>query len=353
MPMCSPCLHDHQRFSSVQPRSPLTEASLDLFGNAANMLGSDPPVHTRLRRLVSRDFTPRRIRELEPRIREITSALLDNAAKRGQFDLMADLATPLPVMVIAEMLGIPADRYETFKEWSDHIIDSDNVMPGEPMPERIISAFHAMHDYFMAEIDRRRRHPGSDLISALVAAHTESEALTIDELLSFVMLLLLAGNETTTNLIGNGMLALGRHPGQLAMLRKEPTLIARAIEEMLRYDGPVQSTVRHLNEDANIGGTLIAAKTMVFVILAAADRDPAQFPNPETFDITRNPNEHVAFGEGIHFCIGAPLARIEGAIAIGSALERFPNLRLANPDAPLEYKGSYFLRGLKELRVTI
>ena len=137
------------------------------------------------------------------------------------------------------------------------------------------------------------------------------------------------------------------------MLRKEPALIARAIEEMLRYDGPVQSTVRHLNEDANVGGTLIAAKTMVFVILAAADRDPAQFPNPETFDITRNPNEHVAFGEGIHFCIGAPLARIEGAIAIGSALERFPNLRLANPDAPLEYKGSYFLRGLKELRVTI
>jgi cytochrome P450 len=346
-------LHDHQRFSSVQPRSPLTESALDLFGNAANMLGSDPPVHTRLRRMVSRDFTPRRIRELEPRIREIASTLLDKAAKRGEFDLMADLATPLPVMVIAEMLGIPADRYETFKEWSDHIIDSDNVPPGTPIPEPIVTAFHAMRDYFMAELDRRRRHPGADLISALVAAHTASEALTVDELLSFVMLLLLAGNETTTNLIGNGMLALGRHPGQLAMLRKEPALITRAIEEMLRYDGPVQSTVRHLNEDTNIGGTLIAAKTMVFVILAAADRDPAQFPNPETFDITRNPNEHVAFGEGIHFCIGAPLARLEGAIAIGTALERFPNLRLADPEASLEYKGSYFLRGLKELRVAI
>jgi cytochrome P450 len=345
-------LHDHARFSSMQPRTPLNEAGFDLFGDAPSMLVSDPPVHTRLRRLVSRDFTPKRIRELEPRIRQIATSLLDQAAARGEFDVMADLANKLPVMVIAEMLGIPADRYETFKQWSDHVIDSDNVTPGAPIPERIVNAFTAMREYFLADIERRRRNPGPDLVSALVA-HSDAEDLTADELLAFVILLLLAGNETTTNLIGNGMLALGRNPAQLALLRKEPALITRAVEEMLRYDGPVQSTARYLNEDAEVGGTLIPAKTMAFVILAAANRDPAQFKDPERFDLTRSPNEHVAFGEGIHFCIGAPLARLEGAIAINSALQRFPALRLANPDATPEYKGSYFLRGLTELKMAL
>ena len=190
-------------------------------------------------------------------------------------------------------------------------------------------------------------------MSALVAAHDEAEALNADELLQFLVLLLLAGNETTTNLIGNGMLALGRNPGAMAALRSKPDLMRGAIEEMLRYDGPVQSTFRTATRDTTIGGTPITAGMGVFVIVAAANRDPAHFKDPEKFDITRESNEHMAFGDGIHFCIGAPLARMEGSIAIGAALERFPHLRLKNPDAPLTYKGSYFLRGLSRLDMAV
>ena len=195
----------------------------------------------------------------------------------------------------------------------------------------------------------RRNEPGTDLISALVAAHDDGEALTAEELLAFAVLLLLAGNETTTNLIGNGMLALGRNPAQMDLFRRSPELMPRAIEEMLRFDGPVQSTTRRALVDAEVGGTTIPATTACFIILAAANRDPAQFEDPDRFDITREPRDHVAFGEGIHFCIGAPLARLEGAIAIGTMLERFPRLRLKDPAAPLTYKGSYFLRGLTSL----
>jgi cytochrome P450 len=316
------------------------------------MLGADPPTHTRLRRLVSRDFTPRRIRELEPRIREIAKNLIDDAERRGALDVMADLATPLPVMVISELLGVPPAEYRQFKHWSDKVVEADNTIPGMPIPDDIKRAFTELNAYFAEEIVRRRRNPGTDLVSALVAAHDEAEALSADELLQFVVLLLLAGNETTTNLIGNGMLALGRNPGAMAALRSKPELMRGAIEEMLRYDGPVQATFRTATKDIVVGGTPIAAGTGVFVIVAAADRDPAQFKDPETFDITRAPNEHLAFGDGIHFCIGAPLARLEGSIAIGTALERFPRLRLKDPDA-LTYKGSYFLRGLSRLEMAL
>ncbi len=347
---CVAILHDHERFSSIQPPPPpgLFPPD-DPFVGSASMLFSDPPVHTRLRRLISRDFTPRRIRQLEPRIREITRNLLDRASQRGEFDVIRDLATPLPVMVIAEMLGIPPERYETFKQWSDTIIAGDNNLPGTPIPPEIISARNALRDYFTDEIEKRKRRPGPDLVSALVAAHQETEALTAGELLNFVVLLLLAGNETTTNLIGNGMLALGRHPEQMALLRREPSLLPGAIEEMLRYDGPVQSTVRHTREPIELDEIELDPGTLVFVLLAAANRDPARFDRPDEFDITRAPADHLAFGEGIHYCIGAPLARLEGQAAIGMALEKFPTLRLADPAAPLSYKGSFFLRGLSEL----
>ncbi len=345
-------LRDHQRYSSARPPDPEL-ADQGPFAGAVTMLFSDPPIHTRLRRLVSRDFTPRRIRELEPRIREITASLLNNVAGRGEFELMADLANPLPVMVIAEMLGVPPEQYETFKRWSDTVISGDNTLPGAPLPEEFHAATQALRNYFAEEIEKRRAKPGPDLVSALVAAHEEAEALDADELLAFVLLLLLAGNETTTNLIGNGMLALGRNPEQMALLRRERELVPRAIEEILRYDGPVQSTVRFTRKDENLAGTEIPANTGCFIILAAANRDPAQFKDPQKFDITRDPNDHVAFGEGIHFCIGAPLARLEGAIALGAMLERFPGLRIKNPDAPLIYKGSYFLRGLASLPMAL
>jgi cytochrome P450 len=323
------------------------------FKGASTILTSDPPVHTRLRRLVSRDFTPRRIREMEPRIREITTELLDAVERKGELEVMADLANPLPVMVIAEILGVPPDRYETFKRESDIIVSSDNTAPGTPLPAAFHEAVDSLRGYFADEIGRRRRKPGTDLISALVAAHDEAESLSSEELLAFVVLLLLAGNETTTNLIGNGMLALGHNPEQIELLRRTPELISRAIEEILRYDGPVQATFRVAVEKSNVGGTEIEPGTGCFIMLAAANRDPAQFSNPDQFDILREPRDHLAFGVGIHYCIGAPLARLEGGIAIGELLHRFPRLRPRDPGAKLTYKGSFFLRGLEALPMAL
>ena len=346
-------LRDHAHFSSVRPRDPSEPPNEGPFAGARTMLFSDPPMHTRLRRLVSRDFTPRRIREMEPRIREIAKNLIDIAARNGDFDVMSGIANALPVMVIAEMLGVPPEHYEQFKHWSDVVVSGDNTLPGTPLPAEFHAATKALRDYFAEEIERRRKQPGLDLVSALVAAHDDAEAMTADELLAFVLLLLLAGNETTTNLIGNGMLALGRNPGQMDLLRQHQEMMPRAVEEILRYDGPVQSTIRFTTENVNLGGTALPANLGCFIIVAAANRDPAQFADPDRFDITREPRDHVALGEGIHFCIGAPLARMEGAIAIGAMLERFPRLRLKNPDAEVVYKGSYFLRGLNSLTISI
>ena len=346
-------LRDHAHFSSERSPNPDEIADQGPFAGARTMLFSDPPMHTRLRRLVSRDFTPRRIREMEPRIREIARTLVEAAARKGELEVMTGIANPLPVMVIAEMLGVPPDHYEQFKHWSDTVVSGDNTLPGTPLPEEFHVANRSLRNYFAEEIERRRRTPGPDLISALVAAHDDAEAMNADELLAFVLLLLLAGNETTTNLIGNGMLALGRNPEQMEKLRKTPELMPRAIEEILRYDGPVQSTIRSTKEEINLGGTILPANLGCFIILAAANRDPAQFENPDRFDITREPRDHVALGQGIHFCIGAPLARMEGAIAIGAMLEKFPNIRIKDPSAEVAYKGSYFLRGINSLSMAI
>jgi len=346
-------LKDQTRFSSAERNRSNEDIESGAFRGAATMLFSDPPVHTRLRRVVARDFTPRRIRDLELRIREIASGLLDIAEHKGALEVMADVANALPVMVIAQMLGVPPEKNAMFKSWSDRIITGGNTLPGMPMPPEIKQSTDALRGYFAAEIEKRRSHPGPDLVSALVAAHDDNEAMSADELLAFVVLLLLAGNETTTNLIGNGMLALGRNPEQMDSLRRNPELMPRAIEEILRYDGPVQSTSRNSNVEVNLGGTVIPAETRCFIVLAAANRDPAQFPEPDRFDINREPRDHVAFGEGIHFCIGAPLARLEGAIAIGEMLRRFPRLRMKDPAAAVEYKGSYFLRGLAALPMAL
>jgi cytochrome P450 len=317
------------------------------------MLFSDPPTHTRLRRLVSRDFTPRRIREMEPRIREIARTLVEAAARKGELEVMTGIANPLPVMVIAEMLGVPPEHYEQFKHWSDTVVSGDNTLPGTPLPEEFHVANRSLRNYFAEEIERRRKNPGADLVSALVAAHDDAEAMNADELLAFVLLLLLAGNETTTNLIGNGMLALGRNPEQMELLRKSPELMPRAVEEILRYDGPVQSTIRFTKNEMNIGGTMLPVNLGCFIVLAAANRDPAQFEDPDRFDITREQRDHVALGEGIHFCIGAPLARMEGAIAISAMLEKFSHLRIKDLSAEVTYKGSYFLRGINSLSMGI
>jgi cytochrome P450 len=345
-------LRDHEHMSSVAPPRP-ANAYEGRFSGARNMLGSDPPQHSRLRKMVSRDFTPRRIREMEPRIREIAKELLDKVEAKGEFELMADLANVLPVTVIAEMLGVPAELSATFKHWSDTLVGGENNVPGAPPPAKVVRVVDEIGDYFTAEIEKRRINPGPDLVSALVAAHDEGDAISAADLLSFVTLLLIAGNETTTNLIGNGTLALGRNPEQLDMLKRDPAMIPRAIEEMLRYDGPVQSTVRFTKQAMQLGGTEIPAKAIALMIVAAANRDPAQFKEPEKFDITREPNDHVAFGEGIHFCIGAALARMEATIAFEAMLARFPRLRLKDPAIKPVYKGSYFLRGLESLPLAI
>jgi pimeloyl-[acyl-carrier protein] synthase len=345
-------LHDHERFTVRRPEMPFRQR-IDPFGGAPTILTADPPVHSRLRKLVSKAFTPRRVRELEPRVREITNELLSRATDLSEFEAMATLANPLPVIVIAELLGVSAGDHAQFKQWSNDMISSfgqENIVNG-PSPEGI-SARNELRRYLAEAIKQRSANPADDLISALVAARDEADALSEDELLAFVVLLLLAGNETTTNLIGNGLLALCRNPEQQQRLRENRDLIPKAIEEMLRYDPPVQMTVRIPTRATNVGGTDIPEGSLAFIILAAANRDPAHFPNPENFDIARDPNEHVSFGEGIHFCLGAPLARIEGAIAIESMLNKFPQLKLADPQAKLEYRGSMALRGLSELRLS-
>jgi cytochrome P450 len=352
---CLAVLRDPEHFSS-RPPAMLAQlrAEFGPFAGATTMLDSDPPVHTRLRRLVSRAFTSRRIKEIEPRIHAIANELLDRIGREASFDLMNDFAGPLPVIVIAEMLGVPPEEHAQFKTWSNQIIEGGRgTFRGTAPGEQVKATSGELRGYLANQIERRRREPGADLITALVQAHDEGGALAADELLAFVVLLLLAGNETTTNLIGNGTLALMRHHDQLLRLRGDLALMPSAIDEMLRFDSPVQSTVRTCAAPANVGGTEVAAGELLFVILAAANHDPARFPNPDSFDVARAPNDHLAFGEGIHFCLGANLARIEGAIAISSMLERFPKLQILNREAPLEYRGSYLLRGLKTLLMTV
>jgi cytochrome P450 PksS len=345
-------LRDHEHFSSVGPPPP-PEAYQGRLAGSRNLINTDPPAHSRLRRLVSRDFTPRRMRQLEARIREIAAAAIDAARRNGEFDVVRDLANAMPVKVIAEMLGVPPQLDTTFKQWSDKLIDAGNNLPGTPTPPDVVKILDALTDYFEIEIEKRRPTPGPDLVSALVRAHDEGDVLSPADLLNFVTLLLVAGNETTTNLIGNGTLALMNHLGQLELLRDQMGLLPNAIEEMLRYDGPVQATARFPKRAAELGGIQIPAGAIVFVILAAADRDPAQFERPNQFDIRRSPNDHVAFGEGIHFCLGANLARMEAAIAFDVMLERFPRLRLKDPELQPKYKGTYFLRGIESLPMAI
>ncbi|HUN57904.1 MAG TPA: cytochrome P450 [Candidatus Binataceae bacterium] len=345
-------LHDHEHFTVRRPEIVMRER-VNVFDGAPTILTADPPVHTRLRRLVSKAFTPKRVRDLEPRIREITSELLTSAADSAEFDAMASLANPLPVIVIAELLGVSAADHAQFKQWSNDLVTSFGQDMSTGPSAAGLAAKDALRSYLADAIKQRRANPANDLITALVTARDESDALSEDELLAFVVLLLLAGNETTTNLIGNGLLALCRFPDQQQRLRENHSLVPTAIEEMLRYDPPVQMTVRVPTQAVNVGGTELAVGSLAFILLAAANRDPAQFPHPDAFEVGRDPNEHVSFGDGIHFCLGAPLARLEGAIAIESMLARFPVLRLVNPDAKLEYRGSMALRGLSKLPLAV
>ena len=315
-----------------------------------NMLDTDPPDHERLRSLVSKAFTPRLIEKIRPRVQAIADALLDAVQDKGEMDLIDDYAFPLPITVIAELLGVSSEDRNKFREWSNAAVSGDTTQ--EYVEKILLPHMEAFTGYLRALFDEKRENPRDDLISALVQAEEAGDKLSEDELLAMVFLLLIAGHETTVNLIGNGMLALLTHPDQLQRLREDPALIKPAIEELLRYDGPVEtSTERFAREDVTIGDTVIPRGEMVLVVIASADHDPERFEDPDALDITRSDNKHLAFGKGIHFCLGAPLARMEGQIAINTLLRRMPDLRLKDSPGSLTWRPGLVLRGLGGLPV--
>jgi cytochrome P450 len=314
------------------------------------LLMLDPPDHARLRKLVSQAFTPRRVEQMRERIRVIVGDLLEAVAPRREMDLIRDFAYPLPTIVIAEMLGVsPGDR-ALLKQWSDALASLLDPLQAEGGMQPAEHAFAAFAAYFRRVFAERRSQPRDDLITALVAAEEQGDRLDETELLSLCMLLLAAGNETTTNLIGNGLLALLRHPGEMQRLRERPDLARSGVEELLRYDSPVQTTDRVATVDCEIGGRAIRRGQLVGLLLGAANRDPARFPDPDRLDLGREDSAHLAFGHGIHFCLGAQLARVEAQEAIPALLRRFP--KLAGDRAPTRWKRSIVLRGLTALRLT-
>jgi cytochrome P450 len=342
------------RASALTALAPPSVRPLLAFrGNS--MLNSDAPKHTRLRLLVSKAFTARAVEAMTNKIQQLVDGFLDSVQSRGHMDVVAELAYPLPVTVIAEMLGVPSADRERFKHWSDDfaLIAGGAGSVGEfTMDEyhRITQAYQDLTAYLALVVAERRVNPRDDLLSALARAEEAGDRLSEGELYANATLLLVAGNETTTNLIGNGVLALLRNPDQLARLRASPALVASAVEELLRYDSPVQFTTRLLKEDIAMGGKTLRTGQLVLLLIGAANRDPSQFADPDRLDITRTDNKHLAFGLGSHFCLGAQLARLEARVVLESLLRRMPGLRLEG-DMPA-YRSHFNLRGLKSLPVS-
>jgi cytochrome P450 PksS len=312
-----------------------------------HMLNADPPAHTRLRSLVAQAFTARRVEDLRPRITAITQRLLDALPAQGSVDLLDVFAFPLPVTVIAELLGVPAEDQDRFRVWTFTLLN-----PSGSDLEPIRRTAVEFQQYLQGILARRRAEPRDDLISALLAAEEQGDRLSPVELASMVFLLMVAGHETTVNVIANGVWALLRHPEQLERLRANPGLIEPAIEEILRYCGPVRhSTSRFALQDTEFRGQIIPAGEMIMAAVLSANHDPEQFEAPERFDLTRTPNRHIAFGSGSHFCIGASLARLEAAIALPLLLERLPRLRFAQEPSALRWRGGLLIHGLEQLPV--
>ena len=320
------------------------------LGEARTLLTIDPPAHTRMRAILNRAFTPRRVAELGPRIEAIARELLSDAPERGEFDLMETFARPLPVIVIAELLGVPPDDRDRFATWSSSIAAATDLRNSEAAIVEARETTLELMDYFRRFVDERRASPRSDLISALVAAG-ESEELTTDEILAFAILLLVAGQETTTNLIGNGTMALLGRPDVVRRMRADPSSTPAVVEEMLRYDSPVQGVVRVARADTRIGGATIERGALILVMVGAANRDPEHFERPDTLIPARQANRHLSFGLGPHFCLGAPLARLEAELAFAALLGRFATIE-AGEDAP-EHDGTVLLRGLSRLPLAV
>ena len=315
------------------------------------MLFMDAPAHTRLRKLCSTAFTPRRIEGMRAHIQEITEHLLDRVAQSGRMDMIADFAAPLPAIVTAGMLGVPTEDHEMLKSWSADFAEMlGNFQHNPDRAARVLKSLEEMTAYFQAAIREQERLPREGLIHSLMTAEVDGQRLSEEEIIANTIVTMVGGQETTTNLIGNGLLTLLRNPAALAQLRDDPSIIEAAVEELLRYESPSQHTARIAPEDCELGGKTIRKGSAVMAVMAAANRDPARFADPDTLDLTRKDNRHLAFGWAAHFCFGAPLARMEGQIAFATLLRRLPDLAL--DDQKLVWRENLGLRGLKALHVS-
>ncbi|MFG2194270.1 cytochrome P450 [Streptomyces sp. NPDC048639] len=354
----NPARH-HERSSAESPagRSAHAKGKVGIPGERSaelmtHLLNIDPPDHTRLRRLVSKAFTPRRVAEFAPRVSELTDRLIDAFAERGEVDLIHEFAFPLPIYAICDMLGVPAEDQDDFRDWAGMMIRHGGGPRGG-----VARSVKKMRRYLAELIHRKRADLGDDLISGLIRASDHGEHLTESEAAAMAFILLFAGFETTVNLIGNGTYALLRNPGQRERLHRalaegDETLLASGVEELLRYDGPVElATWRFAVEPVTIGGQSIATGDPVLVVLAAADRDPARFADPGTLDLARGDNQHLGYGHGIHYCLGAPLARLEAQTALATLFRRLPDVRLAAEPDDLRWRGGLIMRGLRTLPV--
>lgn len=349
-------LRDHKRFvkswqntrtpeelAQLQPPSRLMQL---LDGHMLNKDGAD---HQRLRNLVNKAFTTRMVTNMQPRVQAIADELLDRVAAQGQMDLIDEYAFPLPIVVIAELLGAPADDRSRFRAWSDAFVVPARNEAEWDQHRKLLEEFVT---YLAAIFAERRRQPQNDLITALIQAEEAGDRLSEEELYAMVVLLIVAGHETTVNLIGNGTLALLRNPDQLTYLQQHPEAMGAAVEELLRFDGPVErATIRFAVEDTELGGQQLRRGDAVTVVLGSANRDRAQFAHAEKLDLQRPDNRHLAFGYGVHYCVGAPLARMEGRIALNTLVQRLPNLRLAAPVETLQWRFNPILRGMHHLPV--
>jgi len=316
----------------------------------SGILDMEPPDHTRVRKLVSKAFTPRMVERLRPRIQEFVDASVDRVAEGGEVDLISTIAEPLPVTVIAELLGVPVSDRSLLRPWSAEICLMYELNPSEDYARRAVRASVEFADFLRTLSRERRANPREDLISALAQVVVEGDALTEDELIGTCVLLLNAGHEATVNVTGNGWWALFRNPDQLARLRAHPSIVPKAIEELMRYDTPLQMFERWVLEDSEVCGAHVPRGSELGLLFGSANRDPSVYERPDELDIGRDPNPHISFGAGIHFCLGAPLARVELETSFATVIRRLPRLELA---AEPEWKPAYIIRGLKELRVRV
>ena len=334
-------------FVSTGAEAPATDIAQELWSKS--MLYSDPPDHTRLRSLINKAFVPRIVDNLRPNIEEVSASLLQSIDTSDPFDLMKEYAAPFPALVIAELLGVDISYREQFKEWPNDIIKGMDSSLSKEEWTKSMNATMALASYFIDLIDEKKRNPGKDLVSQLIVSEEKEDRLGPDELLGMCLLLLVAGHETTTNLIGNGFFNLLKYGERFNELKVDRSIMHTAIEEMLRFESPVQRMSRVATEDVTISGVRIQKGSMVAGVIGSANRDPEFFTEPELLDFKRLRNQHLAFGKGIHFCLGAPLARLEASIAFNGLLDRFSQARLLGA---VEWERNTVMRGLKKLEIT-